>query len=79
MSEHNTLEGLRGLHQDLIALESSRIRNVEILCAELEARIEEFRKLFDKTSKKEASRKTLLSGMIRSYWVRSIYRLLISA
>ena len=62
MTGSNSLEGLRGLHQDLIALEESQLRNIERLWAELETRVDEFRKLLDKTPKNDISRKTLLSG-----------------
>lgn len=70
MTDRNSLEGLRGLHQDLIALEDSQLRNIERLWAELEARIDEFRKLLDKPPKKENSRNTVLSGMVvaKSRW-----------
>lgn len=64
MTEPETLEGLRGLQQDLIALDESRLRNVERLWIDLEARIEEFRKLLDKPPKTESSRKKVLSGTL---------------
>lgn len=60
--DEGSLEGLRGLHQDLIALSNSQLRNVERLWAELDARVDEFRRLLDKPRKNEASRKTLQSG-----------------
>lgn len=63
MAESEAIEGLRGLQQDLIALEESRLRNVERLWVDLEARVEEFRNLLDKPSKNESSRKKILSGM----------------
>ena len=62
MTDQGGLEGLRGLHQDLIALSESQLRNVDRLWAELDARVDEFRRLLDKPQKNEASRKTLLSG-----------------
>lgn len=65
MTDQDILGGLRGLHQDLIALEESQLLNVEKLCVELEAKVEEFRHLLDKPSKNETSRTSLLSGMIR--------------
>lgn len=64
MAESEAIEGLRGLQQDLIALEESRLRNVERLWIDLEARVEEFRNLLDKPPKNESSRKKVLSGML---------------
>lgn len=62
MSDRNDLEGLRGLHQDLVALDESQLRNVDRLLTELEARVDDFKKLLDKSPKNEKSRNTLLSG-----------------
>ena len=64
MAESEAIEGLRDLQQDLIALEESRLRNVERLWVDLEARVEEFRNLLDKPPKNESSRKKVLSGML---------------
>lgn len=66
MTDRNNLDSLRGLHQDLIALEESQLRNIERLWAELEAQIVEFRNLLDKPPKKSSSRKTLNSGALFS-------------
>lgn len=55
--------GLRGIHQDLLALEASRLRNIDRLWADLEARIDEFKQLLNKAPKNDASRKSLLSGL----------------
>ena len=63
MTEQDSLEGLQGLHHDLIALSKSQLRNVDRLWTELDARIDEFRRLLDKPTKNEASRKTLFSGI----------------
>lgn len=73
MTDQDFLGGLRGLHQDLIALEESQLRNVEKLWVELEAKVDEFRQLLDKTSKNEKSRTTLLSGRIQleSSWAKN--------
>ena len=60
--ESDGLGGLRGLHQDLLDLEQGRLRNIDKLWAELEARVVEFRQLLDRTEKNEQSRKSLLSG-----------------
>ena len=62
MEDPGGLVGLRGLHQDLLALEASRLRNVEQLWADLEARVSEFRQLLDKPAKNDKSRKALSSG-----------------
>lgn len=62
MSDRNDVEGLRGLHQDLVALDESQLRNVDRLLTELEARVGDFKKLLDKSPKNEKSRNTLLSG-----------------
>jgi len=58
----DSLLGLQGLHEDLVDLEQGRLRNIDRLWAELEARVNEFRQLLDKPLKKEESRKILLSG-----------------
>lgn len=62
MTDPHSLEGLRGLHQDLLALSEARFTNVERLWIELESRIEEFRELLDKPPKNEKSRQTVLAG-----------------
>ena len=62
MEDLGTLVGLQDLHQDLLALDASRLRNVDRLWADLEARVDEFRQLLDKPAKNETSRKALLSG-----------------
>ena len=64
MADDEGLVGLRGLHQDLVALEASRLRNIDRLWADLEARVNEFRQLLDKAPKSDASRKTLQSGKL---------------
>lgn len=63
MDDPGGLTGLRGLHDDLLALEASRLGNIERLWADLEARVNEFRQLLDKPGKNEESRKALSSGM----------------
>lgn len=62
MSDRNDVEGLHGLHQDLVALDESQLRNVDRLLTELEARVDDFKKLLDKSPKNEKSRNSLLSG-----------------
>lgn len=56
------LDGLRGLHQDLIALSQSQLQNVDRLWEKLDARVDEFKRLLDKPRKSEKSRGILLSG-----------------
>lgn len=63
MTAPDNLTSLRGLHQDLIALEKSQLLDIERLWVDLESRIDEFRKLLDKSPRKEASRNAILSGM----------------
>ncbi|CAG7919511.1 unnamed protein product [Penicillium olsonii] len=55
---------LRGLYQDLSAVSEGHLDNVERLCFELEAHIQDFRKLLDKPAKNNASRQAVLSGKI---------------
>ena len=64
MEDPGGLAGLRGLHHDLLALETSQLANVERLWADLEARVSEFRTLLDKPAKNEKSRKALSSGKV---------------
>src|SRR5438045_7956374 len=63
MSEVGVLEDFETLHRDLLALSESRLLNVERLWIQLEARIADFRRLLDKNSRNEQSRKTLATGM----------------
>ena len=64
MEDPGGLAGLRGLHHDLLTLESSQLANVERLWADLEARVSEFTKLLDKPTKNEKSRKALSLGKV---------------
>lgn len=71
MADEDGSVGLRGLHQDLITLEASRLRNIDRLWADLERRVGEFRQLLDKPSKSDASRKLLQSGEISCFnWLQ---------
>ena len=70
MAELSSLEALQGLHRDLLALSESRLLNVERLWVQLEARIEEFRKLLDKSPRNEKSRQTLATGMMAAYTLK---------
>ncbi|KAI9716272.1 MAG: hypothetical protein M1812_005497 [Candelaria pacifica] len=65
MTEIEGSDGLRGLYQDLLALAEARLPNVERLWAELEVRIEDFKKLLDKPPKNDRSRQTISSGQIK--------------
>lgn len=58
----DSLDALKGLHQDLIAVTASRLPNIERLAAELESRVEELKKLLQKPTKNDKSRQTLSSG-----------------
>lgn len=66
MSEPGSLEGLESLHRDLLSLSEFRLSNVERLWAQLEAHIEEFRRLLEKAPRNEQSRKSLTTGTIGS-------------
>ena len=62
MKDSDNLTSLRGLHQDLLALEKSQLLDIERLWVNLESRIDDFKKLLDKSPRKEASRHAILSG-----------------
>ncbi|OJJ51011.1 hypothetical protein ASPZODRAFT_156001 [Penicilliopsis zonata CBS 506.65] len=64
MEDTEALGGLRGLYQDLCALSDPSLVNIERLCIELEAQIQDFRKLLDKPTKNNTSRQALLSGKL---------------
>ena len=55
------VNGLRGLHQDLVALTQSQLLYIDSLTVELQAHVESFRKLLDKPPKNDASRRKLQS------------------
>lgn len=63
MTVPDDLTSLRGLHQDILALEKSQLLDIERLVLDLESRIDEFRKLLDKSPRKDSSRNAILSGM----------------
>ncbi|KAJ5636079.1 uncharacterized protein N7484_009392 [Penicillium longicatenatum] len=58
------LAGLRGLYQDLSAISDSSLGNIDRLVYELDAHIQDFRKLLDKPTKNGTSRQQVLSGKI---------------
>ena len=62
MEDRDTATGLRGLYQDLSALSASSFVNIERLRIELEAHIDDFKKLLDKPAKNNTSRQAVLSG-----------------
>ncbi|KAF2808961.1 uncharacterized protein BDZ99DRAFT_533212 [Mytilinidion resinicola] len=64
MGDSDSLEGLQGLHQDLLALAESGVLVVDRLKDQLDRRIHEFKTLLDKPEKNAASRTTLTSGRI---------------
>lgn len=66
MGDANDLESLQVLHSDLLALSESRLYNVERLWSQLEARITDFRRLLEKSHRKEQSRNALSSGKLHS-------------
>ena len=63
MSALSDLERLESLHRDLLALSELRLLNVERLWIQLEACIEDFRRLLEKNPRNEQSRKALATGM----------------
>ena len=73
MTDFDSLESLQGLHQDLIALDQVRLRNIDKLWADLDARVVEFRKLLDKSPKNEKSRRTLQTGMYTSLFSFAVF------
>jgi nuclear pore complex protein Nup205 len=62
MAESDSLEALQALQRDLIALSVSQLPTVERLWAELEAQVDQFRKLLSKPTKNDASRQKLSKG-----------------
>lgn len=67
MGDRDTLAGLRGLYQDLSSLTESSFVNIDRLRVELEAHIDDFRKLLDRPPKNNSSRQAVLSGKCSSY------------
>ncbi|EEQ32268.1 conserved hypothetical protein [Microsporum canis CBS 113480] len=65
MEGDESSDNLRGLYQDLSALSRFALPNAERLVAELEATLQDFRRLLDRPSKNNDSRKTVLSGKIK--------------
>ena len=58
----DSLASLRELYEDLVAFSESRLANIDRLWLELESSIEGFRKLLDKSTKKDLSRQSVSSG-----------------
>lgn len=61
-----SLERLRELYDDLLAFSETRLANVDRLWLELEASVQQFRKLLDNSAKSNASRDLLTSGRMMS-------------
>ena len=64
------IDGLRGLHQDLVSLVENQLHHIDALRDELEAHVESFRKLLDKPPKNDVHRKTLQSQGQSKRWCR---------
>lgn len=67
MPIHDKMEGvdyesLRGLYQDLSSLSRDTLPNLDRLVLALEDTIEDLRHLLDKPTKKDESRKQVISG-----------------
>lgn len=62
MDACDIFEDLRGLYHDLDAISKSPIPNIDRLRIDLEAHIQDFRKLLDKPPKNNTSRQAVLSG-----------------
>ena len=60
MTTRLPIDGLRGLHQDLVSLVEHQLQHIDTLRIELEGHIESFRGLLDRPTKSDASRKELL-------------------
>jgi nuclear pore complex protein Nup205 len=63
MAELTDLDGLQVLHRDLVAQAELRLPNIERLWAQLEGRVNEFRRLLQKSPRNDQSRQSLNSGM----------------
>lgn len=63
MEGPESVDALRGLNDDLNHVSTLSVFNIERLRAELEAHIEDFRKLVDKPTKNNTSRQAVLAGM----------------
>ena len=63
MADSDSLEGIRGLYKDLVALSESRLPMLDRLVIELEGRIADFRRLLDKSPRNDGSRQALNLGM----------------
>lgn len=72
MEQDDSLERLQQTHRDLVALSESRLPNLDRLVAELEASIDDFRRLLDKDKKQDSSRQVLKSSMCWKFRIRSI-------
>lgn len=57
-----SLRRLQGLYQDLFAFSETRLANVDRLWGELEASVDELRRLLEKSAKSGTSRDSLAKG-----------------
>ncbi|KAL9584488.1 MAG: hypothetical protein Q9203_004641, partial [Teloschistes exilis] len=65
MDAQGELTSLRALHQDLVALEDTQLRNIDKLLDEIRAHVQAFKKLLDQPPKSDNSRKQVKSGSIK--------------
>ncbi|KAI4258556.1 MAG: hypothetical protein LQ352_001191 [Teloschistes flavicans] len=65
MDAQGELASMRALHQDLVALEDTQLRNIDKLLDEIRAHVQAFRKLLDRPPKSDTSRKQIKSGTIQ--------------
>lgn len=63
MTDQDDFTSLRGLHQDLLALERAQSISNERLWEDLDSRVDDFKKLLDRSPKNETSRNAILSGI----------------
>lgn len=64
MDAQGELASMRALHQDLVALEDTQLRNIDKLLDEIRAHVQAFRKLLDRPPKSDTSRKQIKSGKV---------------
>ncbi|KAK8249215.1 nucleoporin Nup186/Nup192/Nup205 [Phyllosticta capitalensis] len=65
MADNDSFGILQGLHRDLVALSELRLGNIDRLWAELESRVDEFKRLLDKPRKNDRSREALKANTLR--------------
>ncbi|KAK8154342.1 nucleoporin Nup186/Nup192/Nup205 [Phyllosticta citrichinensis] len=65
MADNDSFGILQGLHRDLVALSELRLGNIDRLWAELESRIDEFKRLLDKPRRNDRSREALRANTLK--------------